>query len=174
MGLSKTDQPDITTYQLLIEIAQGLATLQSDPKALEDAAKRAYALPDAEQAKALKAREDIARYESFINQNERQKQEIVQGLADISKQKANLEAQERKIASSKIALNNDVSAFEQTKKDTLALADDIKAREKSYDDRMAALARKEDQLGARQANLETQEADMASRLEQMRLLAGGK
>lgn len=174
MSLSGNKIIDITTAQLLLEIAQSLATLQSDPDALDKAAKAAYALPDAEQAKAIEARAQIAKYQDFINQNDRQKQDIQTSLAEIAKKEANLEAQERKIANQKIDFNSTVAAFESTKQDILALDQSNKAKEKSYDQRKADLDRREDSLSERQAKIEQSEADMASRLEQMRLLAGGK
>lgn len=61
MGLSKEfTKTDISTFQIILTFAQKLEQLISDPKALDKAAKAAFALSDAEEAKAATVKKDLA------------------------------------------------------------------------------------------------------------------
>ncbi len=145
MSLSGNKPTEIATYQILLELVQLLAALQSDPKALEKAAKNAYGLADAEQAKADEARKDIAKYQDLINQNDRQKQEISNQLADLEKQKTAFQTQVTSLSTQKADLAQKEADFSETKRNILALADETKTLNARLDKRSADLDKKEDQ-----------------------------
>lgn len=77
MGLSKVtnEKSEIGAFQVMLEMATLLEKLQKDPKALEKAAKEAYALSDAEQEKAAAAKALIAQSEAAAT--EAKKQQII-------------------------------------------------------------------------------------------------
>lgn len=88
MGLSRNteNKGDISVFQLLLELAQGIQKLTSDPKALEKAAKDAYALSDNEEKKAIEARSLISEYVLLLEKNAEQKEELDAQLKQIKQE----------------------------------------------------------------------------------------
>lgn len=82
MALSNNHGPKdaITAFQVLLNLAHYLKVLQDDPCALEKAAKAAYELPAEEQAKAQKAREDIAHNQKCLEENRKKQKEIADSM----------------------------------------------------------------------------------------------
>jgi hypothetical protein len=70
--LTNTPKDTLTSFQALLDIAQGVKVLANNPD-IAQLAKDAYALPEAEQAKADSARKDISTNQVFwpISKNSR-------------------------------------------------------------------------------------------------------
>jgi chromosome segregation ATPase len=94
MGLSRTalNKGDISTFQLLLEIAEGLSVLSSDPKALANAAKEAYALSDAEEAKATAAKSLIAQSDAAVAEAKKQQSIADEMTAEATKAKSSVDS----------------------------------------------------------------------------------
>lgn len=89
--LPKSDKGEISSFQLLLTIAQGIDALVSDPKALEKAAKESFALSDAEEAKAIQAKQDIAKNEALLSEQRKKQNELDASIADLEKKKSGIQ-----------------------------------------------------------------------------------
>src|SRR5690348_7890965 len=86
--LPKSDKGNISTYQLLLDIAQNLSTLIKDPKALSKAAEDAYALDEAYEQKAKDAYADIAKADAAKQEAIKQQEIAANIIAEANKAKA--------------------------------------------------------------------------------------
>lgn len=90
--LPKINKGEITTYQLLLEIAQGLSTLISDPKALSKAANDAYELDLEAKQKAKEAYADITKANLAKEEAVKQQELAAKIIADANKAKVDANA----------------------------------------------------------------------------------
>ena len=117
MGLSSNNAREtVTTNQVLLTIAQGLKSLMDDPKALEKAAKEAYALPEAEEKKAAQAKEIIAKMEGLIAEQKRRQD-------DLDAQESELDDRERKLKETVDSINGREIALEKRSRELDGIAE---------------------------------------------------
>lgn len=138
----------IVTYQVLFEVAKMLKDLQSDPKALDKAAKESYQLGKVEAERAARARLDITTNNELLKQ------------LDVNSTKLKLE----------------YAAFETVKQDFEKLKDkhatELKLAQQNLDGQRAAHAENADDLKKRLKALtdkeEILEADLAAREQELK------
>lgn len=141
MGLSRIDEPLVTTYQVIIELARGLKALADDPKALEKAAKDAYALPEEEQRKADEARQKIAEYTTLLSQNKTKIAEYEslikhndEQIDYLEQQQKSLKDQQDKLTATEVSIDKKTRSLNERE---AAFAQVIEQRTKAMDDAMA-------------------------------------
>lgn len=160
MAISNTPRDAISTYQVLLEIAQALKTLTADPDALAKAATDAYTLPEAEKAKAEKAKEVISTMESLVAEQKRRQQDIGDSLNELDAKKAEndnklrmilegnkkLEALRKELDEITIEQNSSAKSLASRERDLLEGIDrlkvnnaDLEARRQMVNDYEAAL-----------------------------------
>lgn len=169
MGLSRDTSPSISTYQVILEMAQALADLSKNPTALQQASEAAHALPEAEKRKAEAARLDMQNYQDLVAKNAAQIAFLTESAAALAAEKdsllnmaADLKNREAKLADNSGVLNDSLDNLAKlktehdrreamvAKKETI-----IAAKENSLDDRGIALDAFEATLKDRAAKLKT-------------------
>lgn len=168
MGLSgESKKENVSTYQLLLEIARDLNTLAKDPKELEKTINESYKLTDAEDAKAQEALKNIEKNQKLVAQNnailtdtkdqveslKRLQKESDETLGEISRIQAELnkrdnalksERQEFSILQSK--LEADRAALKEAQDDLDKQRQEFKEQTKEFDAYKASLEAKAEQL----------------------------
>jgi uncharacterized protein (DUF3084 family) len=171
MALSNTPKETLDTHQILLDIAQGLKSLQERPD-FASLAKEAYALPAAEAAKAQEARRSIAQYQALVDEHKGLLADIAKGRAELDDQSLLLRKEQDKLreyTKSLDARDREVAAgLKKLAADALALDE----RAKRMDARQADIGRQEESLAARRREIDDYEAGLKARAEELRKLAG--
>lgn len=141
MGLSNNETKQaVTTHQVLLELIQGLKTI-GDSGDFAQLVKDAYALPDAEQAKADEARANIKQYQDLIAEQK-------QRAAGIEASQDNLDLRAQQIKDAQTLIDNKNA--------------DLAVRETTIKTANDDLAKKESALDAAQAKLELDQAKLVN------------
>lgn len=144
MSLSNTKEV-ISTYQLLMEIAQNLAVLAKDPNALEKKIKEAYGLSDELKNQFEQAQRVVAIADELDKANKKQLQKIEDGKKEIQSSVEELDKR-------KNALAGEISTLAASKRD-------LQDKESEYDKKLKELSQREQNAAAQeQKNKETLES----------------
>jgi len=171
MGLSrrpKQEAGQLAIYQLLLEIAQSLSVLSSDPTALQRTAKDAYELEDEEQKKATEAKEAIVKNEFILSEQKKQKIELDNLILDLNVKKDSIQSSLDSIAKerarlSKVDADYGARALELHNKEV-----DIKDREAKIIAAQDNLSRQTKALEEKQTELNEFEKSLKDKAEKLR------
>lgn len=145
--------PDSQRLLVLMDIAEGLRVLQSDPKALQKAIKDAYALNETEKKEVEDAREIISSAAQILSDIDLQKK----ALGDLVAQQAAIEANAKANKEESSALEAAKEALKIISEKQEKIKCDLDKDRMDIERDKAALDQRESDLDGRETNLETAE-----------------
>lgn len=150
--LTNTPKDTLTSFQALLDIAQGVKALASNPD-LDNLVKDAYALPEAEQAKADAARQAIADNQAVLAQ-------IKKSQTELENTSTELDTKKQEIALGLQAIDDRSKVLSQKEKDLTLLGSQLS-------DKAASLQQKERDLQAGVSKLTQDKEDLAKKWEEV-------
>jgi chromosome segregation ATPase len=127
-----TSITSIQVFQLLLELVQRITELQEDPKALENAAKEAFALSEYEQGEADKARSQIDTNRTILEDITQRQNELTKAL--------------KKHEDDKADHTRNVAAFREKEKELKQALSKANERERAAEDELYKLTAREKNL----------------------------
>jgi chromosome segregation ATPase len=171
MSLSGNAKDNITIAQAVLEVASVIKELS--PKGLEELAKAAYALPEAEEKKATAARDAIAQNRTVLASIEDAQEKLDFTSQEIDDKKDELERlfkklddDNRKSEAKKLQLEELSSQLSDTKKT-------LEKRERDLETAVSKLNQGNLELAQRQKEVEDYEAMLKDRADQLQALTKG-
>lgn len=163
----------IETYQVLLDIAEGLKNLNDDPEVLSKTIKEAYALTDQEQRKLDLARNEISKYEVLVKE---QKQNLADLLSEANKldvKKAELDDITSKIDALRDSLSQKERAINSAQLQLTADQKSLAGDRDRFESEKQKLAQDTLLLNQREKDISEFETSLKNKAEQLKALAGG-
>lgn len=174
MGLSTTPKENISFAQSWIDAVQIIQSLLADPKALENMAKDAYRIPEAEEARANEAREKISVYQELVATNKKQLDEIAKSKDVLEGKQSAIDASSKEIDRKKKALDGRESQINEIQKSQKEAADklqrdtlDLEVKKADHNKDVAALAKREKAINEYESGLKAKAAKLKDLTEDM-------
>lgn len=173
MALSNSPKETLTSMQILLDIAEAVRLLVSDPKSLERNVRLAFEMPEQERLKAEEARKVIEENQKLVFRQKENLAEIDARSEELALRESALKKLSEDIKARTATLDARDAQFKKDMAELRALQRELESGQAQLNEEKKINIEFRNSLDQRQSQLAEQEALLKNRAAQLRVLAEG-